>query len=61
MRQTPKFRFTIRDLLLHTSGLNHRTSDVYREAQVRSGCQGAIGPTSVSARRPKTAGALDTS
>ena len=27
---------TIRDLLLHTSGLNHRTSDVYREAQVRS-------------------------
>jgi CubicO group peptidase (beta-lactamase class C family) len=27
---------TIRDLLLHTSGLNHRTSDVYRDAQVRS-------------------------
>ena len=24
------------DLLLHTSGLNHRTSDIYRSAQVRS-------------------------
>jgi CubicO group peptidase (beta-lactamase class C family) len=27
---------TIEDLLLHTSGLNHRTSDVYRQAAVRS-------------------------
>ena len=27
---------TIRDLLLHTSGLSHRTSDLYRERQVRS-------------------------
>jgi CubicO group peptidase (beta-lactamase class C family) len=27
---------TIRDLLLHTSGLNHRTSEIYRRAAVRS-------------------------
>ncbi len=27
---------TIRDLLLHTSGLNHRTSEIYRREQVRS-------------------------
>ena len=27
---------TIRDLLLHTSGLEHRTAAIYREAQVRS-------------------------
>jgi CubicO group peptidase (beta-lactamase class C family) len=27
---------TVRDLLLHTSGLNHRTSDTYRREQVRS-------------------------
>jgi CubicO group peptidase (beta-lactamase class C family) len=27
---------TVRDLLLHTSGMNHRTSDVYRDAHVRS-------------------------
>ena len=27
---------TIQDLLLHTSGLSHRTSDLYRRAQVRS-------------------------
>ncbi|HUR32868.1 MAG TPA: serine hydrolase domain-containing protein [Vicinamibacterales bacterium] len=27
---------TVRDLLLHTSGLEHRTSAVYRDAQVRS-------------------------
>lgn len=27
---------TIRDLLLHISGLEHRTSDLYRQAQVRS-------------------------
>lgn len=27
---------TVKDLLLHTSGLSHRTSDVYRRAEVRS-------------------------
>lgn len=27
---------TVEDLFLHTSGLNHRTSEVYRRAQVRS-------------------------
>jgi CubicO group peptidase (beta-lactamase class C family) len=27
---------TVEDLLLHTSGLSHRTSDVYRQAKVRS-------------------------
>ncbi len=27
---------TVEDLLLHTSGLSHRTSDLYRELQVRS-------------------------
>ena len=27
---------SIRDLLLHTSGLNHRTSDLYQQARVRS-------------------------
>ena len=27
---------TIQDLLLHTSGLNHRTSELYRKLQVRS-------------------------
>jgi CubicO group peptidase (beta-lactamase class C family) len=32
----PAREITIEDLLLHTSGLNHRTSDVYRTAQVRS-------------------------
>jgi CubicO group peptidase (beta-lactamase class C family) len=32
----PARRMTIEDLLLHTSGLNHRTSDVYRRADVRS-------------------------
>jgi CubicO group peptidase (beta-lactamase class C family) len=32
----PKRPITIRDLLLHTSGLNHRTSEPYRRAQVRS-------------------------
>ena len=26
----------VRDLLLHTSGLNHRTSDIYRREQVRA-------------------------
>ena len=32
----PSRAITIRDLLLHTSGLEHRTSTVYRNAQVRS-------------------------
>ncbi|MFN7915485.1 MAG: serine hydrolase domain-containing protein [Vicinamibacterales bacterium] len=32
----PSRPLTIRDLLLHISGLEHRTSDVYRTAQVRS-------------------------
>ena len=32
----PAREITIQDLLLHTSGLNHRTSDVYKRAQVRS-------------------------
>jgi CubicO group peptidase (beta-lactamase class C family) len=32
----PAREITIEDLLLHISGLNHRTSDIYRQAQVRS-------------------------
>ncbi|MGE3959975.1 MAG: serine hydrolase domain-containing protein [Vicinamibacterales bacterium] len=32
----PARAITIRDLLLHTSGLEHRTAPIYREAQVRS-------------------------
>jgi CubicO group peptidase (beta-lactamase class C family) len=32
----PSREITIEDLLLHTSGLNHRTSEQYRAAQVRS-------------------------
>ncbi len=32
----PSREITIRDLLLHTSGLNHRTSELYRRLQVRS-------------------------
>lgn len=32
----PSRPITIRDLLLHTSGLSHRTSELYREAKVRS-------------------------
>ncbi len=32
----PAREITIQDLLLHTSGLSHRTSDLYRERQVRS-------------------------
>ena len=32
----PSRDLTIQDLLLHTSGLSHRTSDLYRERQVRS-------------------------
>jgi CubicO group peptidase (beta-lactamase class C family) len=30
---------TVRDLLLHTSGLSHRTSDLYRKLRVRSRAQ----------------------
>lgn len=32
----PARAITVRDLLLHTSGLNHRTSEVYTRLQVRS-------------------------
>src|SRR5262245_30150578 len=32
----PSRAITVEDLLLHTSGLNHRTSEEYRTAQVRS-------------------------
>jgi CubicO group peptidase (beta-lactamase class C family) len=32
----PSRAITIQDLLLHTSGLSHRTSDLYRKLQVRS-------------------------
>jgi CubicO group peptidase (beta-lactamase class C family) len=32
----PSRDITIADLLLHTSGLNHRTSEIYTRAQVRS-------------------------
>ena len=32
----PSREITIRDLLLHTSGLSHRTSDLYRTLNVRS-------------------------
>jgi CubicO group peptidase (beta-lactamase class C family) len=32
----PVRAITVRDLLLHTSGLNHRTSEIYRREQVRS-------------------------
>jgi CubicO group peptidase (beta-lactamase class C family) len=32
----PARPITVEDLLLHTSGLSHRTSDLYRERQVRS-------------------------
>ena len=32
----PSREITIRDLLLHTSGLSHRTSELYRKLQVRS-------------------------
>ncbi|MGC4084680.1 MAG: serine hydrolase domain-containing protein [Vicinamibacterales bacterium] len=34
--RAPARPITIRDLLLHISGLEHRTSQVYRDAQVRS-------------------------
>lgn len=36
VRRPPARAITIRDLLLHTSGLSHRTSDLYRSLQVRS-------------------------
>jgi CubicO group peptidase (beta-lactamase class C family) len=32
----PSREITIADLFLHTSGLSHRTSDIYRQAHVRS-------------------------
>jgi CubicO group peptidase (beta-lactamase class C family) len=32
----PSATMTVQDLLLHTSGLNHRTSELYRTAKVRS-------------------------
>jgi CubicO group peptidase (beta-lactamase class C family) len=32
----PARAISVRDLLLHTSGLNHRTSESYQQAQVRS-------------------------
>lgn len=32
----PSRAVTVRDLLLHTSGLEHRTAAIYRDAQVRS-------------------------
>ena len=34
--RAPARQVSIRDLLLHTSGLSHRTSDLYQQAQVRS-------------------------
>jgi len=34
--RNPSREITIKDLLLHTSGLSHRTSDLYRERRVRS-------------------------
>lgn len=34
--RTPARAITIQDLLLHTSGLSHRTSELYRRLQVRS-------------------------
>jgi CubicO group peptidase (beta-lactamase class C family) len=34
--RSPSRAITIQDLLLHTSGLSHRTSDLYRQRQVRS-------------------------
>jgi CubicO group peptidase (beta-lactamase class C family) len=35
-RRHPSRAITIEDLLLHTSGLSHRTSELYRQLQVRS-------------------------
>ena len=36
MPRNPSREITIKDLLLHTSGLSHRTSDLYRQLRVRS-------------------------
>lgn len=35
-KRRPTRAITVEDLLLHTSGLNHRTSELYRQLQVRS-------------------------
>jgi CubicO group peptidase (beta-lactamase class C family) len=35
-RRAPAREITVADLLLHTSGLSHRTSELYRTAKVRS-------------------------
>lgn len=35
-RRPPSRDITIEDLLLHTSGLNHRTSELYRRERIRS-------------------------
>ena len=35
-RRPPAREITVEDLLLHTSGLSHRTSELYRTAKVRS-------------------------
>lgn len=37
--RAPAREITIRDLLLHTSGLSHRSSDLYRQMRVRSRAQ----------------------
>ena len=37
--RNPSREITIKDLLLHTSGLSHRTSDLYRQHRVRSRAQ----------------------
>ena len=34
--RAPSAPMTVRDLLLHTSGLSHRTSDLYQAERVRS-------------------------
>jgi len=35
-KRQPANDITVRDLMLHTSGINHRTSELYRTAKVRS-------------------------
>jgi CubicO group peptidase (beta-lactamase class C family) len=37
--RSPSREITIKDLLLHTSGLSHRTSELYRQLRVRSRAQ----------------------
>src|SRR5687767_12559796 len=37
--RAPVREITVQDLLLHTSGLSHRTSDLYRQLRVRSRAQ----------------------